>query len=114
MNSGAKYVIGIGAGIVVQLVVILLSVAATFTGCHSAPLPGAFSFVCPLLFLVPGTSGAETLRMVLGLLSFIQFPAYGWLLARGWVRGTFSATLTWLGVAHGLAALTGLWMQTRL
>ena len=114
MSSAAKYTVGISTGIVAGIVAVIFSTLVTFTGCRSAPLPDGFSFVFPLLFFVPPKAAAETVRAVLAVISMAQFPTYGWLLARAWVRGSFSATLVWLSIGHGVAALAGLWIQASL
>ena len=114
MSTGAKYTICISVGIVAELVALWFAMWASFSGHGHASLPGAFSFVFPLTFIISPRADAEGFRATFeGMTSMLQMPVYGWILARGWTHKAFLRTALVLASVHFIAALVGLFLRAR-
>jgi hypothetical protein len=108
MNAPAKYAIWITLGLIVEVIAAVLSIAATFTGCRSAPLPDVFSFVFPYGFiLAPHGSPEGFVSWLIMITSAVQMPFYGWILAHQWVRHRLLRAMLVLACVHLLAGAIG-------
>jgi hypothetical protein len=112
MSNGAKYTVGIGLGVVAEIIVFFLAIMLSFSGHGHKSLPGWFSFVCPLTF-IPGEDAEGLIAMISGITSLLQMPIYGWILARGWTRHTFLSNALVLAVVHFILAIVGLFLRAR-
>jgi hypothetical protein len=111
MNAGAKYTICLLAGVVIEIIGFGLVFAATFTGEHTAPVPVGFGLIFPYAFILSPHGDADGfLGWTLIVVTLLQMPVYGGILAREWVRHGILRALLALGCVHLLAALIGIAM----
>lgn len=107
-----KYILCIGIGVFVELLAFSAAIAATFTGCGSAPLPPVFSFILPFIALVPKAVANSPIAMTIGFSEIFQMPVYGAILARGWTTGRFKKYAFWLACVHFTAGVIGCIIQS--
>lgn len=109
MSASAKYTYCIVGGVAVELIVLLIYLVTTFNGCHSGPMPTVFGFVFPYTSIIDPLNahggGPE------GLITLLQMPLYGLLLAHEWVRNKLPRAVLVLGCLHLTAASIGLLIQ---
>lgn len=107
MSPAAKYTVGMSAGFIVGIASVLFTIQLIIAAhIRGAQLQDYFNFVFPPLVLFSSWPSVVA--------SLAQFPLYGWILSRGWVRGAFPRTFLCLTIAHVIAVLLGLYVQGKL
>jgi hypothetical protein len=71
------------------------------------PLPAGFAFALPLYSLASVWGEENALVTVVALVSVFQWPFYGWLLGRAWMKHQFKQHAKILAIIHLAAASAG-------
>ena len=100
MNSTRKIGVVAAATLVVGLATFGVSLLSAGVG-HGSYLPFAIFF--PYSFLATVGLGGD-IGIVAGTLTLAQFPVYGVVLGRAWLRDDLRRRATWVIVAHVLVA----------
>ena len=99
MTRTSKISISVAASVLAMC----LSFGASFLSAgvgHGSYLPFAVLFPFAFLASIP----AQRIGAVAGILAVAQFPAYGFVMGRAWLRDTLPRVATYLLITHAIAA----------
>ena len=113
MNIAVKYSICIAIGVLTQIVIVFAAIGATFAGCGSAPLPREFAFITPYYLLLSKNTTPALIVTTVSIITFLQMPLYGWILADGWAHRRFWIQASILAGIHLVVAVIAYLIYTR-
>lgn len=92
--------IGLAVGVVIGIAAVAVAIMAAGAG-HGTYIPAIAMFPFAMI-LTPLTDSISPIAMVVAL---VQFPLYGWLIARASARGNGSRVVAVIALAHGVVAV---------
>jgi len=123
MSAAKKYGFCIGFGILLQFIIFFVTVATYGLFVDHIPLmPARFAFVCPyyMIYFRPSVEitnvsvGVGLIGLFVIMITNLQMPFYGWIVASGWVHRRLFRCVIILAIVHITAAVIAYYVQTRM
>jgi hypothetical protein len=123
MSAAKKYGLCIGFGVLLQCALFFTEAARVGLFVESTyRLPNRFCFVLPyyMIYFRPSVEmtnvsvGLGLVGLLVIMITNLQMPFYGWILASGWVHRRLFRCVIILAIVHITAAVIAYYVQTRV